>query len=143
MTGLRSPLFRCTNRAALNQVSRAKSDLLRYREITCRSCGGPLPAREGKFALKFSYLRPRIKAEQGRQSRHHRVSKSGDATGIADQPAAPAWHHFEPKTRKIVCGQGRRSREASVADSDQLLNPFDGFEVPARRVAKTKGSGQK
>ena len=27
------------------------------REIACQACGGPLPAREGKFVLKYLMLR--------------------------------------------------------------------------------------
>ena len=31
------------------------------REITCRVCGGPLAGREGKFVLKYFFLREAIR----------------------------------------------------------------------------------
>jgi hypothetical protein len=37
------------------QVTRAESDPARSREIICLTCGGPLDAREGKFALNISF----------------------------------------------------------------------------------------
>jgi DNA-directed RNA polymerase subunit RPC12/RpoP len=39
------------------------------REISCRSCGGPLDGREGIFALKYFMVeRPRTQAEMRRAS---------------------------------------------------------------------------
>jgi DNA-directed RNA polymerase subunit RPC12/RpoP len=39
-----------------------------YREITCRSCGAPLPAREGRYVLKYFLKdRPRAQARAGRR----------------------------------------------------------------------------
>jgi predicted RNA-binding Zn-ribbon protein involved in translation (DUF1610 family) len=38
------------------------------REITCRSCGAPLQAREGRYILKYFLVeRPRIQARAGRR----------------------------------------------------------------------------
>jgi hypothetical protein len=38
------------------------------REITCRSCGAPLQAREGRYALKYFLVgRPRNQAHQSRR----------------------------------------------------------------------------
>jgi len=35
----------------------AKPEAIRDRWVTCRYCRGPLPAREGKFVLKYLLLR--------------------------------------------------------------------------------------
>jgi predicted Zn finger-like uncharacterized protein len=50
--------FTCPNCNALYQVVRQEAGPeTANREITCRACGGPLPAREGRFLLKYFLLR--------------------------------------------------------------------------------------
>jgi hypothetical protein len=34
-------------------------------ETTCQVCGGPLAAREGKFVLKYFFLREGIRRQHG------------------------------------------------------------------------------
>jgi hypothetical protein len=52
------PTFNCPNCSALYQVVRQEAGPETVdRETTCRSCGGPLPGREGKFVLKYFLLR--------------------------------------------------------------------------------------
>ena len=79
---IRSRLFRCPNCAALYQVTRAESDPARNREIICLTCGGPLDAREGKFALKYLFLRPRSESDHRRERRRRRARKGGNATAV-------------------------------------------------------------
>jgi predicted Zn finger-like uncharacterized protein len=49
-----TPLFNCPNCNALYHVVKAdlRSEIV-DRWVTCRTCNGPLPAREGKFVLKY------------------------------------------------------------------------------------------
>jgi hypothetical protein len=42
-------------------------------DVTCRSCGAPLPGREGNFVLKYFMLR---KAGRVQKSRAHRVARN-------------------------------------------------------------------
>jgi hypothetical protein len=52
------PSFQCPNCNALYQLVKVEADpRTTDREITCRSCGGPLPGREGKFILTYFLLR--------------------------------------------------------------------------------------
>jgi hypothetical protein len=37
------------------------------RDVTCRSCGAPLPAREGNFVLKYFMLRKAGRAKSWRR----------------------------------------------------------------------------
>jgi DNA-directed RNA polymerase subunit RPC12/RpoP len=62
------PLFRCPNCAALYQVVRVEAEQENDREITCRACGGPLPAREGQFVMKYFLLRRAGERERRRFS---------------------------------------------------------------------------
>jgi predicted Zn finger-like uncharacterized protein len=57
MANSQSPPYKCPNCEALYQVVRAETGPANDREITCRACGGPLRAREGKFSLKYFLLR--------------------------------------------------------------------------------------
>jgi hypothetical protein len=43
------------------------------REITCRACGGPLAAREGKFVLKYFLLRKDGHLHRRRPARRSRA----------------------------------------------------------------------
>jgi hypothetical protein len=62
--------FVCPNCHALYRVVRVEADPeMVEREITCRACGGPFPAREGKFLLKYFLLR-----KGGRTQRWRRAS---------------------------------------------------------------------
>jgi transcription elongation factor Elf1 len=68
MAGGRPPSFEsfaCPNCNALYQVVKVEAGPeTTDREITCRSCGGPLAGREGKLVLKYFLLR---RAGQGRR----------------------------------------------------------------------------
>jgi predicted Zn finger-like uncharacterized protein len=68
--------FKCPNCIALYQIVKAEAgpDTVN-REITCRSCGGPLPAREGKFVIKYFLLRNAARTQKWkRPGRHYRRS---------------------------------------------------------------------
>ena len=58
MAGVRFNSFTCPNCNALYQLVRVEAGHeTGQREPTCRSCGAPLPSREGVFALKYFLLR--------------------------------------------------------------------------------------
>jgi len=61
MAGDGSPAFNpftCPNCNALYQVVKVEAGPeTDNREITCRACGGPLMAREGKFVFKYFLLK--------------------------------------------------------------------------------------
>ena len=53
--------FTCLNCDALYQVVKTGPEQETVdRWVTCRSCGGPLPARDGKYVLKYFLLRKAI-----------------------------------------------------------------------------------
>jgi len=65
-----TPLFNCPNCNALYHVVKAevRSEIV-DRWVTCRTCSGPLPAREGKFVLKYLLLRKAVRRNtRARQS---------------------------------------------------------------------------
>jgi len=45
--------FNCANCGAPYEVIRVEAPVTADREIACLSCGVPLEAREGRFALKY------------------------------------------------------------------------------------------
>ena len=50
--------FSCPNCKALYQVVSVEAGPeTETRDVTCRACGGALPAREGKLVLKYFLLR--------------------------------------------------------------------------------------
>jgi hypothetical protein len=50
--------FVCPNCNALYQLVKGEAGPETVdRALTCRSCGGPLPSREGEFVLKYFLLR--------------------------------------------------------------------------------------
>ncbi len=49
--------FKCPNCDALYQIVRIEAGPSNDRAIICRSCGGPLPARDGQLVLKYFLLR--------------------------------------------------------------------------------------
>lgn len=53
MTKPQSPPFKCPNCGALYEVVRVEAAPANDPEITCRSCGGPLPGREAGLVLKY------------------------------------------------------------------------------------------
>jgi hypothetical protein len=61
--------FACPSCAARYKLVRVEAAADRTDpEITCRSCGGPLQAREGRYALKYFLVdRPRAQARKGRR----------------------------------------------------------------------------
>jgi hypothetical protein len=51
-------MFHCPNCQALYQLIKGESGAETVdREVTCRTCGGPLPGREGGYVLKYFLLR--------------------------------------------------------------------------------------
>ena|SRR5208282_972556 len=62
-------LFNCPNCGVVYRVVRAEAGPESMdRKITCRTCGGPLQGREGRFVLKYFLVeRPRVQA-LGRRS---------------------------------------------------------------------------
>jgi transcription elongation factor Elf1 len=61
--------FDCSNCGAHYHLVRVEAGAeTTSREITCRSCGAPLQAREGRYILKYFLVdRPRIQARAGRR----------------------------------------------------------------------------
>ena len=52
------PFFKCPNCEATYHVVKAEAGPgSANREITCRTCGGLLPGREGNFVMKYFLLR--------------------------------------------------------------------------------------
>jgi predicted RNA-binding Zn-ribbon protein involved in translation (DUF1610 family) len=46
-------IFRCTTCGAAYKVVRIEAPAAHDKEVVCLSCGAPLSAREGRFALKY------------------------------------------------------------------------------------------
>jgi DNA-directed RNA polymerase subunit RPC12/RpoP len=61
--------FDCSNCGAHYRLVRVEAGVeTTSREITCRSCGSPLQAREGRYVLKYFLVdRPRVQAQKGRR----------------------------------------------------------------------------
>ena len=58
-------IFTCPNCDALYQVVKSAPGVETIdRWVTCRSCRGQLPAREGKFVLKYFLLRNAIRNQK-------------------------------------------------------------------------------
>jgi hypothetical protein len=75
VTGKRT--FHCPNCNALYQVVKVEAgpETLN-REITCRSCGGPFPNREGKFVIKYFLLRNAARIQKWKRPyRHYRAER--------------------------------------------------------------------
>jgi hypothetical protein len=72
MPGGRPPAFNpftCPNCDAFYQVVKVEAGPeTDNREITCRACGGPLVAREGKFVLKYFLLRKATRSRRRAQA---------------------------------------------------------------------------
>jgi hypothetical protein len=63
--------FICPNCNALYRVVRVEIDPETVqREITCRACGERLPAREGKFVLKYFLLRKGGRIQRWKRADH-------------------------------------------------------------------------
>jgi predicted RNA-binding Zn-ribbon protein involved in translation (DUF1610 family) len=61
--------FHCPNCNALYQIVRQEAGPETIdKGITCRSCGAPLPAREGKFVLKYFLLRKSARTQKWRRA---------------------------------------------------------------------------
>jgi hypothetical protein len=57
-TATPKPFFKCRNCDALYHIVKIEAGPESAdREITSRACGGPLPARDGKFVMKYFLLR--------------------------------------------------------------------------------------
>jgi len=49
--------FNCPNCGAVYEVVYVEAEIVAlYRELACLSCGAPLQARQGRFALKYFLL---------------------------------------------------------------------------------------
>jgi hypothetical protein len=60
--------FNCPNCDALYQLIKDEAGPeTDNREITCRACGGPLPARDGIFVCKYFLLRKAIASRKWRR----------------------------------------------------------------------------
>jgi hypothetical protein len=71
----------CQNGKALYQIVKVEAGpQTADREVTCRDCGAPFPAREGKFALKYFMLR---KATRVRRWKRLRRTNAGSESGTA------------------------------------------------------------
>jgi predicted Zn finger-like uncharacterized protein len=46
-------IFRCPHCGAEYKIVRVESPPTHDRQLTCLSCGGPLPNRAGKYVLKY------------------------------------------------------------------------------------------
>jgi RNase P subunit RPR2 len=77
MAGGRPPSFKsfvCPNCAALYEIVKVEAGPeMTRQEVTCLSCGGPLPAREGKFVIKYFLLREVGRVQKSR--RRHIVAR--------------------------------------------------------------------
>ena len=58
LTAANKPFFKCPNCEALYHIVKVEAGPQSAdREITCLARGGPLPAREAKFVMKYFLLR--------------------------------------------------------------------------------------
>jgi hypothetical protein len=49
--------FKCPTCEAMYELVRVEAEVATaIRELTCIGCGGPLPPREGRFALKYFFV---------------------------------------------------------------------------------------
>ena len=70
MTSTRLPFFFCPTCRALYQIIKVEAaPETNYREITCRDCGTPFPARDGKFVLKYFMLRHAARDQKWKRPR--------------------------------------------------------------------------
>jgi predicted Zn finger-like uncharacterized protein len=80
MAGRPRASFTCPNCQALYEVVKVEAGPeTTLREVTCLSCKGPFPAREGKFVLKYFMLRevwPRRKIAASAHRREQMKSPS-------------------------------------------------------------------
>jgi hypothetical protein len=64
------PTFFCPNCAAPYQIVKVEAaPQTSFREMTCRDCGAPFPAREGKFDLKYFMLRKAARVQRWKRPR--------------------------------------------------------------------------
>jgi hypothetical protein len=77
ITSTSKPFYRCPHCSALYHIIKVEagpeSD---DREITCRSCGGPLRASEGKFILKYFLLRKAGRRQRWKQGLSVRAAET-------------------------------------------------------------------
>jgi transcription elongation factor Elf1 len=61
--------FDCPTCSAQYRLVRVEAgDVAERRELTCRSCGAPLQARDGRYVLKYFLVdRPKRQAKMGRR----------------------------------------------------------------------------
>jgi hypothetical protein len=65
------PAFNCPNCNALYQVLKVEAGPETVnRQATCRTCGGPLPGREGKFVIKYFLLRNAARTQKWKRPRY-------------------------------------------------------------------------
>jgi hypothetical protein len=76
MARSRRQLFNCPHCDALYQVVKVEAGPETVdRQLTCRSCGGPLPSREGKFIIKYFMLRKAGRIQKWRKPARVRASE--------------------------------------------------------------------
>jgi len=63
-------ISKCPNCDARYKVVRVEADQTqKFREITCKSCGGPLQGRDGKLIFKYFLIGNRKRGLSGRPPR--------------------------------------------------------------------------
>jgi hypothetical protein len=76
MARSRRQLFNCPHCDALYQVVKVEAGPETVdRQLTCRSCGGPLPSSEGKFIIKYFMLRKAGRIQKWRKPARVRASE--------------------------------------------------------------------
>jgi len=140
-----NPLFHCSTCFALYQVTKAEAGAETVdREIACRVCDAPLPAREGQSVLKYFLLREasRIDVRRARQARLRAKPTAGSCG------AASARAEWERSVRRPTPGRMPQERggwpDEAVERTERLGRHAGGghrmrekmsFEAPTRAEA--------
>jgi hypothetical protein len=70
------PTYFCPNCKALYQSVKVEAGPeTNDREIACRVCQAPLPAREGKFVLKYFMLREGVRVRKWKRTRRQSLTQ--------------------------------------------------------------------
>jgi hypothetical protein len=65
------PTFNCPNCNALYQIVKVEAGPETIAgQLTCRTCGGPLPGREGKYVIKYFLLRNAARTQKWKRPRY-------------------------------------------------------------------------
>jgi len=77
ITSTSNPFFRCPHCGALYHIIKVEAGPEPDdREITCRTCGGPLGVRDGKFILKYFLLRKAGRRQRWKQGLSVRAAET-------------------------------------------------------------------